>query len=163
MIENAGTFLKEKYPDLEGFLFLKEKYLDKLPDDYFEVVSFIFLDGIKEELPQRFMVSMDEPESTKFFKLLALDNIPIYILSDREIDGKKVMWNMMLTRAPCDKDKDPEKCFVGGENLRKFCDDRNLFYQSMKTPDGELISSSNLKWLKKDNEDCRVPMNELEK
>lgn len=136
----------------KGSLFLLEKYLGHLPDDWMDCILFIFKRGIYP-VHESACIILDEDESEKAFKLIAKDNVRVFIFSE----DKKRVWMVQLHK---ENIKGEDKVlYVGGENLRKFCDDKNIFYKSMKTEKGQLISGSNLKWLKKIGEDCRDPNN----
>lgn len=151
-IVDCEEFLKNKYN--EGSLFLLEKYLDALPYDWLDTVTFIFTNGI-DQRKDAHVVIMEDDESRRFLKVTSFSEIPIFILSDKEINGKKIIWNILLTKEYIDGDPDPKKLFIGGENLRKYCDERNIYYKSAIMGEDELIYGSNLMYQKKDGEDCR--------
>lgn len=155
LIENPADFLKGKHN--EGCLFILEKYLDALPDDWFDAVTFIFTNGIDQRKDSH-LVIMNDDESERFLKITSFAEIPLFIWSDKEIDGKKIIWNVLLTKEYIDGDPDPKKLFIGGENLREYCDKRNIYYKSTLIGDNKLISGTNLKYQKKEGEDCRIPI-----
>lgn len=156
-IDDMKEFILKKYD--EGCLFILEKYLDQLPDDYFDTLSFIFCNGIDQN-KNSFLNILDEKQSEKFFKMTTEEKIQVFVFSDRIKNDKRVIWELLLLKEYVKDYPDPKKLFLGGENLRIFCDDRNLFYKSMLQENGDLISCSNLMWLKNEGENCRKPINE---
>lgn len=157
--ENVPEFLKQKHD--EGYMFLYEKYLDALPTDWHDCITFIFTNGIDQKKDSRVII-MDEDETDRFMKIYDMREAPIFIISDKLIDGKKYMWNVNLSKLIKEEDKedlDPEKVLIGGEAFRQYCDERNIYYKSFLTEDGHLISSSTLQYEKKEGEDCRNPLN----
>ena len=94
--------------------------------------------------------------------MTSFSEIPVWIWSERKIRGKKVIWNALLTKEYIKDDPDPKKLFIGGEELRLYCDERNIFYKSCLMGN-KLISGSNLMWEKQDGEDCRNAENKNSK
>jgi hypothetical protein len=143
-------------------MFLLEKYLDALPTDWHDCITFIFTNGM-DQREGHHVVIMDDEETERFMKVYEKLEAPIFIISEKLIDGKKYIWNVALARSVREdgkKDKDPEKVLIGGEEFRKYCDERNLYYRSFLTSEGLLISSSNLMYQKTEGEDCRIPHND---
>lgn len=138
-----------------GSIFVLEKYLTGLPLDWIDCVTFICTDGWKEELGLSYVLIMDEEMTEKVFTLTAKENIKLFILNTE----KRKLWNVLLSREKNEKTGEYERVFIGGENLREFCDERNLYYRSSKAKDGSLLSGTNMLYIKNPGEDCRVPMN----
>lgn len=156
---NPKEFLKEKHK--EGCMFLKEEYLDALPTDWFDAVMFIFTNGIDQNKNSHTVI-MDDEMTERLNKILSMKQAPIFIISDRLIDGQSYVWNVAIAKEINEENPDnpdPKKIFIGGEEFRKYCDEKNIFYRSFLTEEGLLISSSNLQYEKKHGEDCRNPLN----
>lgn len=143
-------FLKDE--EKKGSLFLLEKYLDALPSDWIDSVMFIATQGMKEQQDQ-YVVFLDEPDTSRVMKLTAKKEVRLIVFSPE----KKKVWNLLMAKEKMDDVPDPVCIFVGGENLRQFCDEKNIFYKSMVVENGDLLSVSTLKYMKKEGEDCRIP------
>ncbi len=135
-----------------GSFFIREKYLTGLPLDWIDCVTFCAYQGWQES-PDSGMLVFDDEQTIKYMELLQRDNIRLFILNEE----KQKLWQLLLC-----KEKNPEtgeyvKFFIGGENLREFCDEKNLFYKSALATDGGLLSSTNMMWLKEPGEDCTIP------
>lgn len=156
--DNTSDYIRQKHK--EGCLFLLEKYLVRLPYDWMDALMFIFTSGLHETLHSGAII-MDDDESERFLNITSKQEIEVFIISDEKINGRSITWNMILTKEYLDNDHNAKILFLGGENLRKFCDERNIFYKSALTPDKTLVSGSNLKWQKKEGEDCRKPLAQI--
>ena len=143
----------------EDSLFIFEEYLTKLPWDYHDTVMFIYTNGIDQNKDKHCLI-FDDDETEKFFNVLNKKQIKIMVLTKKEINGKTLVWDLLLTKEIVEGHKDPKSLFIGGKNLRKFCDKNNLWYKTAYTPEGNLISGSALRFLKKPGEDCSKPENE---
>ena len=157
LIKHEGKVTK-KFIDKElkaGSLFVQEKYLTELPLDWIDCVIFLCTDGWKSTIESRFVLIMDDKLTEKVFSFTAKENIKLFILNPE----KHKLWSVLLTKEKNQETQENERVFLGGENLREFCDERNIYYRSIKSDDGALLSGTNLMWQKNPNEDCRVPMN----
>lgn len=150
------NYLTEKHK--EGCLFVFEKYLGHLPWDWHDCVMFIATQGI-DQRKDAGVVIMDDEETERVFKILSKDSIPLYVFSEKKKNEMTVIWNCLIEKEMVDGHSDPKALYIGGEHLRKFCDERNIFYRTAKSKDGNLLSGSNLLWLKEEGEDCRNPLN----
>lgn len=136
-------------------LFVFEKYLPSLCQmDYIDAVIFLLYQGIDQS--NGVCLIMDEEETMKLNNMLEKSSIKIIVLPLKE---NGVAWNVYMSRE-LDKEGKPSNnpILVGGEQFRKYCDSKDIFYKSFTTESG-LVSGSNLKYLKQDNEDCRIPLN----
>lgn len=151
-------YFKKKYDD--GALFVLEKYIDRLPENWFECVMFISSNGLKEHESLQCAFFSDE-ESKRVFDLLARDYIELFVVTDKIKNGHRVVWDCLVVqkRFKETENKEPEAVYLGGESLRRFCDEKNIYYQTSKTPEGKLVSGTKFKWQKNDGEDCRIPTN----
>jgi hypothetical protein len=149
----SKEYLDEEYK--KGSLFLLEEYLDKLPRDWFDCVTFIATQGLNKN-HDCYAVLVDEPESTRLFEILNKDKIKVYIFSHYE----NVIWNCALIKEFVPGDKDPKALFIGSEKFREFCDKRNIYYKSALSAKGDLISGSDFRYQKNEGEDCRSVKNE---
>jgi len=154
--DDIQGFIKKKKE--EGCLFILEKYLDKLPHDYWDTLMFMFSNGLDQRKDNSSVVILDDEESAELLEISSKEEIMVFVFSDEIRDKCKIIWNLMLTKEFIENDPEPKALYIGGENLRKFCDKRNIYYKSFLTKDNELLSGSNLMWQKKANEDCRVPV-----
>jgi hypothetical protein len=147
-----APFTKEIINDemKKGSLFLLEKNLDRLPDDWIDCIMFIHRNGMSEEPLFPLMIIDGDKEFETINNLVEKKDHKLIIFSH----DKKKVWNAMLL-----KNDDNEAWVCGGENLRLFCDERNIFYKSMTASDGSLLSATNMKFTKNKNDDCRHPEN----
>ncbi len=148
-------FTKEFFDnELEkGSLFLWEKYLDRLPEDWIDCIMFIKTEGLNEELQNAGTIILDDEASKKLFEAIEKESLELFVLCE----DKKRMWNVLLTKEKNEKTNEYVKLFIGGENLRKFCDEKNIYYKTKQDRDGVLISGTNMLWQKEPGEDCRIP------
>ncbi len=149
-------FLLEEHK--KGCMLLREKYLDKLPNDWHDCIMFIDTQGLHKELNSPHVIILNDEESTRIFKLLAENQIKCYIVPSGDL-MKAPIWEVaLLKNMPDEVNKltDPERIIMGGECFREFCDARNLYYKSILV-DNKLLSSSDMRWEKKPGEDCRIP------
>lgn len=151
--DKARDFLKNKME--EGCLVLREEHLGHMPDDYIEVVAYIMKNGMLRKHAMPLVVIMDDDETKNFHELLKKEIIELFILSDREKEGARLMWNLALMRDQGNKEK---PIYVGGENLRVFCDRENIYYKSLEIGNGNILSHTDFKWQKNENDDCRKPV-----
>ncbi|SRR5258708_37237180 len=154
-VKLTKCFLKKKIK--EGALFIFEKYLDKLPWDWIDCIIFIKYNGIDQN-SDAFVLTLDDKSSEDFFSTLNKEQIELFVYSDETRDGMKLCWNCLLAKEKIEGEKDLKPLFIGAENLRKFCDKRNIFYKSSLTSDGKLISGSNFRFQKNPGEDCLIPL-----
>lgn len=151
-------FLQKEFDN--GSLFVLEKHLGHIPWDWHDCVMFIATQGLDKN-PQAHLICLEENSTERLFKVMAQDKIKLYVFSEKKTDDKNVIWNCLITKENVEGHPDPKALYVGGEKLREFCDDRNIFYRSVVSEDGYLLSGSNLQWLKKEGEDCRDPKNPI--
>jgi hypothetical protein len=149
--------LKKKIPDIkihENTLCMAEEWLVKCPVDWMEFVMFAVNLQTKDALVH--LICLEDDETAQAFDIIAKRQFHLYVIGKpKECEQLKV-WELWC--GPDDKD---ERWYYGGENLRKFCDEKNLYYRSMLDEKGQLMSASQCLYLKEEGEDCRVPVNEL--
>lgn len=145
----SKEFFDEKLK--EDCYFIKQSLITMLPLDWIDFCMACH-SAMHSDL-QAYVVILDDDATAKVMRIIAKEEVDIYILDE---DNER-LWHIHAI-----KNKKSEYCFLGGENLRQFCDKENIFYES-SIMDDKLISFSNLKWLKKDGEDCRIPLSEEEK
>lgn len=157
--EQQKLFFKEELE--KGTLFLFEKYLDKLPIDWFDCVMFIVTQGLNKNFIDDATIFFDDEETQRVTSLINSDEIKVLIIANEEIEGKTFLWESVLVKEYIEGHVDPQRFFTGGENLRKFCDKKNIFYKSVLTKDERLLSGSDFMWTKKPGEDCKKPINKI--
>jgi hypothetical protein len=137
-----------------GSLFLLEKYLDKLPQDWIDCIMFIKSEGLTKELSPFGCMICDEDATKKMLEAIEKEYLKLLVLPE----DQKIIWSVLLVKEKNEETKQYEKLFIGGENLRKFCDEKNIFYKTKQDRDGLLISGTNMLWEKQPDDDCRVPI-----
>lgn len=152
---NNIEYLVKEYK--KGSLFVWERWLDKLPMDYMDCILFLLTQGLKEKIEDindggRPLI-MDEPLSTQFIQTMEKEQVRVLVCSD----DKTRIWPCILIRNIHEKEE-PTRIFVGGENLRKYCDERNIYYGSKLTEKNKLLSATQMNFFKEPGEDCRKPM-----
>lgn len=135
----------------EGSLFLLEKYLTQLPIDWIDCIAFISTQGLKE-IANEYLITMDDDQTKKFIDLIEKRDVKLFVISN----DKKIIWNLLITKHKNHKTGDFERLFIGGENLRKFCDKKNIFYKSKKVENGEILSGTTMMYEKHPGQDCRI-------
>ncbi len=137
-----------------GSLFLKEEYLDQLPLDWFDCIMFVANQGLDQNR-EAYVLIMDEDQTSRVFDLIAKEEVKVFIANSKE--GR--FWNVLFNKHKNEKTNELERIIMGGENLRKFCDKKNIYYKSYITEEGALLSGTQMQWQKQPNEDCRIPCN----
>jgi len=143
------TFFTEEIK--KGNFFLEEKLITSLPSDWIDFCMACH--QLMSQQQDAYVIILDDDETKKMFDIIESGETTIYALDN----AKRFMWNFKAIR-----NDDGNVFFFGGENLRKFCDKENIFYESDITDTG-LISFTGLKYLKHKDEDCRIPLTEEEK
>lgn len=152
--------IKKKYN--EGKLFLFEKYLTGLPTDWFDCVSFIMFNGANENISENhFLLVLDEKPTMRLMDFVSKKIIEIIIVKKDEKEN--FWWNLAISPHKVDGIEDHVVLFQGGDSLRKFCDDKNLYYGSVMHEDGNLVSLTTLQYLKHAGEDCAAPLKDYSK
>lgn len=153
-------FIKDELK--KGTLFVLEKYLSSLAanGDWIDCISYIFFNGTKEE-PYLYANILDEKDTENLMKQLSRNRIKLIIIKKEKENN--YWWDCLLLKFKPDNKTDDVVVFFGGEQLRKYCDERNLYYGSIITEDGLLMSSTSLKLLKHEEEDCRIPLKNYKK
>lgn len=149
--------LKNKIPDIkihDNTLCMSEDWLVKCPVDWVEFVMFAVNLQTKQALTH--LICLEDDETAQAFDIIAKRQFHMYVIGNPHPTEQLKIWEIWC--APDDKD---ERWYYGGENLRKYCDENNLYYRSLYDSNGKLISGSQCLYLKKDGEDCRIPVNEL--
>lgn len=157
--EFAPISFKKMYPDFkinDDFLIIEENLIEQLPHDWMDCVTALI--AYNYDKRGSCFISLDDDESENFLKFLAKDTITLLVLS-----GKDPLFGGFIyaVKNDNDKDKDPEIIYGGTSFLRKYCDERNIYYRStMKNLNNKkiLYSATNLKYLKKEDEDCTIPV-----
>lgn len=148
--------LQEKIPDLpvdDHTMVITQDYLIHSPSDW---VDFVLMTVYRQcNGPNDYLITLGEQESTKAFNIMKEKAIPMYVLGHIVSEGPTIIWQVQALRS--DKNK---RVWLGGENLRKFCDYHNLYYGSMYDEKKNLLSSTDCLYLKKDSDDCRKPLND---
>lgn len=135
----------------EDCFFIKEKLLPHMPLDWIDFCMACHT-AMYHDL-QTFLIILDDEATERMMRVCAKEQVEIFVLDHKN----EKLWQLHAM-----KNKNNEAFFVGGENLRKFCDKENIFYESF-VMDNNLLSCSNLKYLKHNGEDCRIPITEEEK
>ncbi len=162
MMKNKETLLnvlKKNVPGLKSYdgqhtLVLCDKWLTNAPLDWMEFVMW----AVKSQTETvNHLICLADEETVQAFDILAQKQFHAYVVPFEPPENQPVhIWELWC--GPSDKD---ERWYYGGENLRKFCDSKNLFYRSFLNENGELLSGSQCIYQKHKGEDCRIPVNEL--
>jgi hypothetical protein len=150
MSEKLLDILKQRFPEINisnDTFAVPEELLTDSPLDW---MDFIFFLVYCQDKPPSALIFLSDEEAKKAFTLLVQDIIQIYVL-EGSVTPMKV-WEIRCTKTETD-----ERIFIGGENFRKFCDRKNIYYISAHDDEGHLLSVSNCQYLKNEGEDCRVP------
>jgi len=164
LIKNMNNFIKKKIESKDTLVILEEN-LDKCPNDHLDCIMFIMKLGLmKDPLQCNYgVIIFDEEESEKLDKLLSLDKIKVFVFKMSKNKGTpNKMWSILLTkeRTNDSESQGSNKIFIGGEELRKFCDNKNIYYKTISTKTGSLLSGTTLMYLKDPGEDCRLVSNQ---
>jgi hypothetical protein len=135
----------------EDCFFIKEELLTSMPLDWFDFCTACHA-AMYSNL-EAHVVILDDEATERMMRIYVKGEVELFVL-DR---NNEKIWQLMVI-----KNQDDMPTFAGGENLRKFCDKENIFYESIIL-NNELMSFSNLKYLKDPGEDCRIPLSEEEK
>lgn len=131
---------------------VEQDYLTNCPLDWLDFVMVTVNKQSRHKDDLSNLIVLNDEQSKTVFDFLANEQIELFVLGHPKNGDKFVIWQLLAV--PNEK---AERTFIGGENLREFCDCKNLYYRSMMTSDNKLISSSQLLYLKEDGEDCRIP------
>jgi hypothetical protein len=158
-MNNKQQFLVEEFskikPEIkdDGFTLIIE--LDEIiraPDDWTEFCMLIT--GLNypgsvhgDELS---FVTLEDIPMEKAFSIIKHDSVKLIVLGHPK--GDNVIWEL------CALNNNGNKMYVGGEHFRLFCDDKNIYYRSLFDKDNVLMSGSDLKFTKNDDDDCRKPL-----
>ena len=142
------TRINSKIKIADDVLFCKVELLDKLPQDWTECVFFLIAQNY-EGSGNEYVIILDDEKTKKAMHFIKLEKIRIYVADDN--DNK--MWEVFLM------EQKGKRVFGGGENLRQFCDRRNIYYRSFYTDTG-LISGTDMQYEKNEDEDCRISFSE---
>lgn len=150
--------LKKKAPGIKKhksikntFAFLDE-WLQTCPLDWMEFVFFAV--HVQNNVPNEFIICLDNDETSLARDILKEKKINMYIASIKPDEvGPNIIWQVIAL-----PNKEDEVVFMGGGSLRKYCDERNIYYESVVDSKGNLMSGSQFRYLKKENEDCRKPL-----
>lgn len=137
----------------KGTLFIKEKYLDCLPTEWLECLMFIKYNGMRDEGHP--VIILNDQQTEEMLNFLQKDDVKLIVFPE-----DRICWEVLLIKTYNKNTDLIERIFVGGEKMRKFCDDKNIFYRSHLNDDNKLLSGTDMRWLKKENEDCRIPQTE---
>ncbi len=142
-------FAKRAWPDLvitEDDLFLDNSLLSKVPTDWIDCVMFCVSQNYRETGSSHLIILNDE-QTAKALEFVDRSQFNLFVIENDSL------WHVRVV------DTDGKRLFLGGENLRKFCDDRNIFYKSI-LHEGKLLSGSDMLFVRKEGEDCRIPAEE---
>jgi hypothetical protein len=145
--------LKEKVPDIKPQKFnlvIEHKHLIDHPPEWDEFVM-ITVKQQTSDVSNNFLVMLDDKETNLVFDILKNKKIHLYVLGHPKSE-QMLIWEVLAI-----KNDEGNVTFIGGENFRIFCDFHNLYYRS-GIDKGTLLSGSTCQYLKKEGEDCRIPM-----
>jgi hypothetical protein len=133
-------------------LFLDDSLLDKTPEDWMDFVMLLVgqnYRGCTNTIPPSYLITLNDEQTKKAFEFIPKDQIKIYVIDS----NNSHLWEVMALN------KEGKRIFVGGEQFRKFCDKRNIFYKStLRGNENKLLMSvTDMKYQKVEGEDCRIP------
>lgn len=99
------------------------------------------------------LVCLGDEETDVALRIVSKGQGRIYVMSQ----DHKMVWDVAVMKS----DRN-ERIFVGGDNLRKFCDARKIFYRTTLTPDGKKMSASDCQYIANDDDDCSRVMTKEE-
>lgn len=137
-------------------LHIEEKYLSYLPESWRECLVFLLfnIDGHLDYFTR--IRILDEEKGYKLLKFLKRDFIKVIIFKNEK--NSKYCWSVDMIKINNNIMNNDTVLLIGGERLRRYCDERNIYYKSIMTKEGDLAFASSLKLLKNEGEDCRVPL-----
>ena len=146
--------LKNKIPDIEidkHTLVIFPDFIMNRPDGWAEfiMVAISKQEGL-QEIPH--LICLNDDETSLAMEIINKGRAMMYVMGHPEKE-ELVIWQLMATH-----DENGDIVFIGGENFRSFCDGKDLYYKTAIDNDGSVLSSSNCKYLKNENEDCRKPL-----
>lgn len=153
MTVKVEHFTKEFFDEkvAQGALFMRERWLTQLPLDWIDCVMWVATQGMAEE--PSYLIQIDSPLTEKVMEKLAKDTLEVYVLSEQQ----SKIWQLGLMKHENSDTGEQERIFFGGENLRQFCDDKDIYYRSMIATNGSLLSVTDMLYQKNPGEDCREP------
>lgn len=143
-----------RLPEGKNTMVLCDKWLTNVPLDWVEFVMWT----VKTQTETvNHLICLDDDETLFALDVLAKKEFHAFVVPFKpDVDKPIHIWEILCV--PNDKE---ERWYYGGENLRKFCDSKNLYYRSVLNDAGELLSATQCIYEKHDGEDCRVPFNDL--
>ena len=154
--------IKKSMPDMvvdDFTMAITAEELFNLPDDWMEFIMVLTTynyTGHDLNIP---IVALDTHETEHAMRIIANKTVKLYVAGHpkENADGKKIIWNMHAFK----NTENDKRLFVGGTHLREFCDARNIFYKTFLDNEGLLISTTDLRYLQKDGEDCSLIIKDL--
>lgn len=169
------NILLEKYPDIDmddNTLVVLLDDLLELPLDWAQTIMILTAKNFEEEgtYARGHLVTLNDEATAKAMDLISKDLVRLIVVGHPVIkgaNGETCIWDLVVLqndeRVKANNAEYNTNVFVGGENFRKFCDHHNLHYKTIIDPEGKVMSSSELQYLKDDGEDCRKPIKDYTK
>jgi len=145
---------KVSYKDkiTKNSLFLPIQYFSRLPRDWVDSVMFLVTHNLMIDTESSHLIVLEEEELKIFNRFVGYEQITLFVVDM----NKNTTFNVTMMRCS-DPGKENIPMYIGGEQLRKFCDDKDFFYKTFKAPNGELYSSTNFIYIRDEGEDCSIP------
>jgi len=144
----------KKHKSIKNTFAFLDEWLHICPLDWVDFVLFAV--HVQNHALDGFIICLDDDETSLGMDILKEKKLNMYIASIKpDGSGPNIIWQVIAF--PNNEDI---VVFVGGESLRKYCDERNIYYESFIDSKGNLMSGSQFRYLKEENEDFRKPMEE---